>query len=399
MRRALLLTATAASCGALVALGIGAAAGWIGSGESLRTATTTKVVSIQAGETGQAVVGKSSSGFDPAAVYEERSSGVVTIYAFFGADGDTRGSTQGSGFVVSADGHVLTNAHVITNAGDPAGRVRPASRVYVEFGDGDRVPASVVGWDVFDDVGLLRVDRRDHALHPLPLGDSSLVRVGQPIAVIGSPFGNESSLAVGVVSATRSIASLTSRYNLVDAIQIDAPINHGNSGGPLFDARGRVIGITAQIRSESGQAEGVGFAVPANAARRTMEQLLADGRVRYAYAGISTEDLTPGIARRFGYAVSRGAVITSVLPGSPAGEAGLRGGREEREHAGRVFVYGGDVITAIGGQPVRNAVDAVRLVTERRPREAVVFSVFRGRQRLSLRVALGERPEDPDSGR
>ena len=163
----------------------------------------------------------------------------------------------------------------------------------------------------------------------MPLGNSAEVAVGEPVAAIGSPFGNENSLTVGVVSATqRSIGSLTSQYNLVDAIQVDAPINHGNSGGPLFDAQGRVIGINAQIRSDTGNTEGVGFAVPINAARRSMEQLLATGKVAYAYVGMTSEDLTPGIARRFGYPVRYGAVITSVQPGSPGARAGLRGGSD-----------------------------------------------------------------------
>ena len=151
-----------------------------------------------------------------------------------------------------------------------------------------------MGFDLFDDVGLLKVDPRERALEPVPLGDSSQVVVGEPVAAIGSPFGEQSSLAVGVVSATRrSISSLTSNYQLVDAIQTDAPINRGNSGGPLFDARGRVIGINAQIRSRTGFSEGVGYAVPINAARRTMEQLIEDGKVSYAYVGVSTADLTP----------------------------------------------------------------------------------------------------------
>src|SRR5919109_388740 len=180
--------------------------------------------------------------------------------------------------------------------------MRPAGHVYVEFADRDRVSARVVGWDVFDDVGLLKVDPKEHRVAPVPLGDSSAIVVGEPVAAIGAPFGNADSLATGVVSAIhRSINSLTSSFSVPDAIQTDAPINHGNSGGPLFDARGRVIGINAQIRSDSGNAEGVGFAVPIDAARRSMEQLIATGRVLYPYVGVNTQDLTPSAAEHFGF--------------------------------------------------------------------------------------------------
>jgi 2-alkenal reductase len=338
--------------------------------------------------------------FDPAAIYAGRSAGVVTIFSVFGSGRGTSAS-QGSGFVVSTDGVILTNSHVITTAGESDLGVRPADRVYVEFRDRDRVAARIVGWDVFDDVGVIRVDPKAHVLTPLPLGDSSRVVVGEPVAAIGSPFGTENSLAVGVVSATeRSIGSLTSQYNLVDAIQVDAPINHGNSGGPLFDARGRVIGINAQIRSDSGNAEGVGFAVPINAARRSMDQLLATGKVVYAYVGITSEDLTPGIARRFSYPVRYGAVITSVRPGSPGARAGLRGGTEERDFNGVTFTLGGDVLVAVDGRPVRSASDVVRIVAARlRPGQMSTFTIVRDGKRLPVRVLLADRPQNPDAGR
>jgi S1-C subfamily serine protease len=338
--------------------------------------------------------------FDPARVYAERSAGVVTLYAVFGS-GAASSAAQGSGFVVSPDGLILTSSHVITTAGTGGDTVKPAAAVFVEFQDRDRVEAKIVGWDVFDDVGVLRVDPKAHSLTPLPLGDSGRVVVGQSVAAIGSPFGNENSLAVGVVSATqRSIESLTSQYNLVDAIQVDAPINHGNSGGPLFDAQGRVIGINAQIRSNSGNAEGVGFAVPINAARRSMQQLLATGKVSYAYAGITSEDLTPGIARRFRYPVRYGAVVTTVRPDSPAARAGLRGGSDERDFNGSAFTFGGDVVVAIGGRPIRSAADVVRAVTERlHPGQTVTFVVVRSGVRTTVPVTLANRPANPDSGR
>jgi S1-C subfamily serine protease len=338
--------------------------------------------------------------FDPARIYAERSAGVVTLYSVFGS-GNNASAAQGSGFVVSPDGLILTSSHVITTAGTSGGAAKPAADVFVEFRDRDRVKAEIVGWDVFDDVGVLRVDPKAHSLDPLPLGDSSGVVVGEPVAAIGSPFGNENSLAVGVVSATqRSIESLTSQYNLVDAIQVDAPINHGSSGGPLFDAQGRVIGINAQIRSDSGNAEGVGFAVPINAARRSMRQLLVGGKVSYAYVGVTSEDLTPGIARRFHYPVRYGAVITTVRPDSPADRAGLRGGSDERDFNGSSFTFGGDVVVSIGDRPVRSAADVVRAVTERlHPGQTVTFTIVRRGERRSVPVTLATRPRNPDAGR
>ena len=406
----------AAFLGGTAALAIGRAVGWVGRDE------TTTVVLPAGGEGARDEAGSASrrngggpkagserplvaNGFDPAAIYRARAAGVVTIYALFGTHATNgRGdAAQGSGFVVSRGGYILTNSHVITTAGDEdldAG-ARAATTIYVEFRDGDRVAGRIVGWDLFDDVGVVEVDPGAHRLIPVPLGDSSRVTVGQPVAAIGSPFGEVSSLSVGVVSATeRSIASLTSEYNVVDAIQTDTPINRGNSGGPLLDARGRAIGINAQIRSESGTAEGVGFAIPIDAAMRSLRQLVATGRVRYAWVGITTETVTPALSRRFGLAVRRGAAIQSVVAASPAAKAGLHAGGEEEEFAGIDFRPGGDVVVAIDGTEVETAEDVVREVTERLPGEHVAFTVQRGSERRVVDVVLGERPRTPpDAGR
>jgi S1-C subfamily serine protease len=332
------------------------------------------------------------NGFDPAAIYAARSPGVVTIYSSFGGTG----TSQGSGFVVDHKGTILTNAHVITTAGDSAA-ARGADQTFVEFKDGDRVGAEIVGWDVFNDVGVIRVDPDDHALSPVPLGNSSAVAVGAPVAAIGSPFGEQSSLAVGVVSATgRSIDSLISAFSIADAIQIDAPINKGNSGGPLFDARGRVIGINAQIRSNSGNAEGVGFAIPINVAKRALDQLTRTGRVSYAYIGIDTQDVTPGIAERLGLTVQRGALIADVSADTPASRAGLRGGTRRESIFGVPVSVGGDVIVRIGNHPVRGSQDVSRIIaTELAPGQTVPFVVLRGGKRVGVDVTLGERPLVP----
>ena len=395
MRRAALVPVAllAAAVGAATALAVTLAFGLAGG----RTETVVLPAATTAGvpAPASAALAARAGVFDAAGIYARRSPGVVTIFAYFGKAGSAGAqAAQGSGFIVDRNGTILTNSHVITNAGE--GRpVAAAERLYVEFSDHDRVPARVVGWDVYDDVGVIRVDPKAHALAPVPLGDSARVAVGEPVAAIGSPFGNENSLAVGVVSAVRrSISSLTSDYQLIDAIQTDAPINHGNSGGPLFDARGAVIGINAQIRTEtSGATDGVGFAVPIDSARRSMRQLLERGRVAYAYVGITSEDLTPTLARHFGYAVLRGAVVDSVRAGGPGAQAGIRGGTSDVQVNDTPFTRGGDVIVAIDGQPVRSADDVVRIVSERLlPRQTVLFTVQRGSRRLKLPVTLTERP-------
>jgi S1-C subfamily serine protease len=382
----------AAVLGAAAALIVGVAAGWVGS-----DGTRTVVVSTlaDAGTSGQVARPLLGNGFDPAKIYATRSAGVVTIYSYF-SDGQR---SQGSGFVVSSEGHVLTNSHVVSNAGEGSTAVRGASRVYVVFADGDRIPASIVGWDLFNDTGVVKVDPQDHAVAPVPFGDSSRVVVGEPVAAIGSPFGQESSLAVGVVSATeRSIDSLTSAYDVAGAIQIDAPINHGNSGGPLLDAGGRVIGINAQIRSDTGTAEGVGFAIPINSARRSMEQLILNGRVAYAYVGVTTQDVTPAIARRYHLGAERGALIQSVVDGAPAERAGLRGGTNDEVFNGVPINLGGDLIVAFAGRPVERAADIARIVTERlRPGETAAVTVVRKGtgKRETVRLRLVERPLNP----
>jgi len=331
------------------------------------------------------------NGFDPARIYAARSPGVVTIFAFFDKAG--RHAAQGSGFVVSERGYILTSAHVVTDAGD-ATKTHAARSVFVGFKDGDRVKSQIVGWDTYDDVALLRVAPEAHRLVPVPLGDSSRVGPGAPVAAMGSPFGNEDSIAVGVVSAIhRSIASLTSGYKVVDAIQTDAPITHGNSGGPLFDARGRVVGINAQIRTDTGNAEGVGFAVPINAAQRSMNQLAANGRVVYAYLGVTTENMTPTLARHLGYRVTRGAIIASVKTGSPAAGARLHGASGEETFNGQTVSRGGDVIVAIDGRAVSSADDVVRTVSEKLPGQLAALTILRAGQERVVRVRLGARPD------
>jgi len=331
--------------------------------------------------------------FDPHRIYRALAPGVVTIVArASGALDDPRGG-QGSGFVVDGDGYVLTNAHVIRS--EPPALER-ADKVYVQFGDGNRVEAKVVGDDLFSDVALLRVDPKGLTLTPLRLGSGSGLRIGDDVVAIGSPFDESQSLSVGVISGLdRTIDSLTS-FKTGDAIQTDAAINHGNSGGPLIDARGRVIGINAQIASTGGGGEGVGFAINVDIVRRSLAQLRENGKVHYAFVGVTSTDLYPQLARRLGFSVARGALVLGVERGSPAERAGIRRGGHSVEFQGQRSVpEGGDAIVAIDGRPVRASSDIAALVATRNPGERIRLDLVRGGDRRTVTLTLAEREARP----
>ena len=270
--------------------------------------------------------------------------------------------------------------------------LREARTVYVEFADGNQVEAEVKGYDPESDVALLKVDPEGLTLRPLPLGDSEDVKVGMPVAAIGSPFSERQSLSVGVVSAIdRSITGLTA-FQIAGAIQTDAAINPGNSGGPLVDSAGRVIGINQQIKTSSGGGEGVGFAVPVDVVRRALEQLREHGEVSYAYLGVETVAIYPQLVERFDLPVEKGAWLQDVAAGGPAERAGLRGGDGDTVFQVRTYATGGDVITKIDGRPVEDPDDLSRAVSLLDPGATVPVEAWRGGERRTVRVKLGDRP-------
>jgi S1-C subfamily serine protease len=365
---------------------------------------STTTVALPSDETGadgtEPVVIKAEEGaFDAAAVYGAAAPGVVTVHEVLGSTtgsilGGGGGQGQGSGFVISSEGEILTNAHVVTDASEAGvgGPINEAREVYVQFADRNQVEAEIVGFDPFADVALLRVEPEGLDLNPLPLGSMDEVDVGDPVAAIGSPFGQDQSLSVGVVSATeRSIRGL-SRFPIEGAIQTDAAINPGNSGGPLLDANGEVIGIDQQINTSSGGNEGVGFAVPIDVVSRSLEQLREDGEVSYAYIGVTTQDLYPQLADRLGLDADSGALIARVIEGGPADDAGLRGGSETIEFQGQRVDAGGDVITAVNGERITSSQDLPRLISLLNPGDEVTLDVIRDGESAEIKVTLGERP-------
>jgi 2-alkenal reductase len=306
------------------------------------------------------------------------------------------GSGLGSGFVLSGEGEIATNAHVITSGEGKA--VRKARAVFVRFADGNQVPAKIIGFDPFSDVGLIKVDPTNLTLRPLPLGHATALDVGEPVAAIGSPFGEEQSLSVGVVSALhRSISSLTG-FQTGGAIQTDAAINRGNSGGPLLNSKGEVLGINSQIRTESGDGSGVGFAVSVDTVRRSLAQLRKTGTARYAYLGVSSARIYPQLAQRFGLPPS-GAWVQTVVDGGPAGKAGLKAGAKQVRFQEQSWKVGGDVVTRVGDRKVVNEDDLADALTAYRPGDKAGLEVIRDGQRKTISVTLGERPvAAPDRG-
>ena len=342
--------------------------------------------------TTQIVVQTASNGFDAAEVYREAAPGVVTIRSIF-----DQGAAEGSGFVLDADGRIVTNAHVVTNGeGDER---QEAKAVFVEFPDRNVVPATIVGFDPFADVALLEVKPDGFDLHPLELGDDAELVVGQPVAAIGSPFGEQQSLSIGVVSATdRSVGSLT-QFQIEGAIQTDASINPGNSGGPLLDAGARVIGINQQIETNSGANDGVGFAVPISAVKRSLAQLERKGSVDYAYIGVSSQTLYPQLAAKLGIDADHGGLVAEVVPGGPADDAGIDGGDENLRFQGIPYQTGGDTIVAVDGHEVVQPDDLASYISLFQPGERVTLDVLHANgDRGEVEVTLGKRPVAEPSG-
>ncbi len=344
--------------------------------------------------------GPGTAGFDPSVVYAERAPGVVTIEAWNGG----QPTASGSGFVVDAKkGVILTNSHVVTNSAtvsDPL-KVVSAQLLYVQLPDGERAQAHLVGYDLFDDVAVLQVPPAQLNLVALPLGSSRTLHVGDPVAAIGSPFGEEGSLSVGVVSQlNREIqAPAGVCFDTTDAIQTDAAINHGNSGGPLLDRDGKVVGIDAQIDTTTNAGQGVAFAVPVDSARRSMTAILAGQPVPYAWLGVASRvPVTPPLATALGLPVKSGVMVNGVAQGSPAAKAKLSNGGWHKTVNGTDVYPDADIVVGVGTHRVTSIQDLQQAVASYKPGNRVVIHVWRGGRKMQLGVRLANRPLSPKGG-
>jgi S1-C subfamily serine protease len=316
---------------------------------------------------------------------------VVTIRSVFEGS-----AAEGSGFVLNTNGEIVTDAHVVTD--ESGGPRKPAKEVFVEFPNRNVLPAKILGFDPFADVALLKVNPDGFTLHPLQLGNVHDLAVGQPVAAIGSPFGEQQSLSVGVISATdRSVKSLT-QFQIEGAIQTDASINPGNSGGPLLNANAQVVGINQQIETSSGDNDGVGFAVPISAIRRSVAQLQETGKAEYAYIGVSSQALYPQLAAKLGLDTTFGGLLAEVVPGGPADKAGLEGGDKKLQFQAAEYRTGGDVILQVEGHNVVLPDDLARFVAAKKPGEKVTLTVLHDGEKEQVEVTLGKRPDSVSTG-
>jgi len=339
-----------------------------------------------------------STGIDVADIYRRSGPGVVQITSTSagrsGVDvfgNPVEGQSQqalGSGFVIDKDGHIVTNYHV----------VQGATSIEVSFSNQDTVKAKVVGTDPSTDLALLQVDAPAKALTPLSLADSDDVQVGDPVVAIGNPFGLERTVTAGIVSALQREVRSPNNYTIDHVIQTDAPINSGNSGGPLIDAQGRVIGVNSQIETASGGGGnvGIGFAVPANTVKSVVAQLLVDGRVDRAFLGVRLQDVSANVAGVLRLPAEKGVLVAAVQPGSPAAKAGVKGGTTQVVVAGESYQLGGDMIVAVDGKPVAS-VDALRdAIAAHKPGDEVSLTVVHADgTKTKVEAELGRVPETP----
>jgi S1-C subfamily serine protease len=392
-RKSILIGAGALCAAAL--LGGGAAlAGAAAFGDLGSNTTEVREVAVQATPAVSQVPPKALSIGDiyqrsAGGVVQVTSTSVVTVPAdpFFGDLFPSQQQQQslGSGFVIDKTGHIVTNYHV----------VQGAKKINVSFSNGASTKATIVGVDPSSDIAVLKVGASSRALTPLPLGNSDEMRVGDPVVAIGNPFGLDRTVTAGIVSAIQRAITAPNGYTIDHVIQTDAAINHGNSGGPLLNRRGQVVGVNAQIETGSsgnGGNVGVGFAIPSNTVKNVIAQLIREGRVDRAFIGISATPITRDLARVFRLPVPKGLLVQSVQPGSGAASSGLKAGTTQVVLAGESYRLGGDIIVQADKFPVAS-LDRLRdVVASKKPGDKLRLVVYRNGKRTIVSVKLGRQP-------
>ncbi len=387
--------------GAVVAIlgGIAVAAGLLDTGHNTTTTITAPLSSAPVSNT------ESNNASDTVnQIYRSDGPGVAFIESTepaeesstpfnpFGEEEESHGGgiATGSGFLIDNEGHIVTNNHVVEGA----------TKVEVRLGSSDTEhEAEVVGADPATDVALLKIDVPADQQHPLTLGNSAKVEVGDPVVAIGNPFGLDRTVTAGIVSALQRQIQAPNGFSISHVIQTDAAINPGNSGGPLIDAEGKVIGINSQIQTGgSGDGNvGIGFAVPINTAREVVEQIEKHGKVEHAFIGINGGSITPALAKALKLPVEEGVLVNEVTKGSPADKAGIEGGNTEATIEGAKVTLGGDIITEVDGKPISSMEDVINAVNSAHPGEKMELTLLRGdNETKHVTVTLGVRPKSAE---
>lgn len=383
---------TAAVAGGGIALGGAALLGGIGGNSS-----TVREVEATPPAESAAFAGSTSKALSIHEIYQRSAPGVVQVTTTsivqtapdpfsnpFGVPQQQETQALGSGFVVDKAGHLVTNYHVVQNA----------RSVEVSFSNNESMKATIVGSDPSTDIAVLQVRAPSRALTPLPLGNSDSVGVGDSVVAIGNPFGLDRSATTGIVSALQRQIQAPNRFSIDHVIQTDAAINHGNSGGPLINAEGSVIGVNAQIQT-GGTTDGnvgVGFAIPINTVKAVAAQLIKHGRVEHAFIGVTAHAITPELARLFRLPVAHGLLVEKVEPGSGAATAGVRGGKTTVVVAGESYILGGDVLIGADGVAVSSTSRLRTLVAQKQPGDSMKLVLYRKSKKLSLDIHLGQQP-------
>jgi S1-C subfamily serine protease len=299
----------------------------------------------------------------------------------FGQGAPSQGTATGSGFVADGEGHIVTAAHVVDGA----------SKITIRFNDGTSAVATLQGKDDATDVAVLKVDPDDAELQPLPLGSSAGSQVGDPVVAIGNPFGYTRSVTTGIVSAKQRQITAPNGFSIDNVIQTDASVNPGNSGGPLLDAQGRVIGINSQIATGgSNGSVGIAFAVPIDTVKTLLPDLKRGEEIERAFLGIEMLPITEGMARDLNLPVDKGALVQKIVPGGPADKAGLKVGQTV---TGDGVIAGSDLIVEVDGKQVESPDDVPAAIADNKPGDTVKVTFYRGDDRKTVDVELGKRPQ------
>jgi len=373
-------------------IGGGVALGGVAVVGAFDSTTSTTIVERQSNAAPSTIPTAAGKALTVNQIYRRSGPGVVQITSTIASSGSGDQFQQasqalGSGFVLDREGHIVTNYHVVEGA----------TSTEVRFSNDDTLKATLVGSDPSTDVALLKVEASAGALTPLSLADSAKVEVGDAVVAIGNPFGLERTVTTGIVSALQRAVKAPNGFSIDHVIQTDAAINHGNSGGPLLDTRGDVIGINSQIETGgSGDGNvGIGFAVPANTVKTVVAQLLASGKVDHAYLGVSAVELTQDVASSFKLPVTEGLVIQTVTAGSGASGAGLKAGTDQAVIAGQSLRMGGDVIVAADGTKVATIDELRDVVAAHKPGDRIELDIYRGGTKKTVTVTLGRQPTSP----